>query len=122
MLDQIRRDIQARLQELLGEIDKLRRALAALTSGESGPGGGDHAAPVAGSAAAGESVTNSTRRVSRTRTASVPPRPAPGSPRLAALGVRRSLNVAPQSEEDIPGDLLRRRRRRARDRLRARRA
>jgi hypothetical protein len=31
-LDQMRRDIQARLEELWGEIDKLRRALAALTS------------------------------------------------------------------------------------------
>ena len=28
MLDQIRRDIQALLDELLGEIDRLRRALA----------------------------------------------------------------------------------------------
>ncbi|MGO9903095.1 MAG: hypothetical protein ACLP0J_26195 [Solirubrobacteraceae bacterium] len=32
MLDQIRRDMQARLEALLGEIDKLRRALTALTS------------------------------------------------------------------------------------------
>jgi ferritin-like metal-binding protein YciE len=32
MLDQIRREIQDHLEELLGEIDRLRRALAALTS------------------------------------------------------------------------------------------
>ncbi len=35
MLDQIRRDIQARLDEVLGEVDKLRHALAALASRES---------------------------------------------------------------------------------------
>ncbi|MGO9901705.1 MAG: hypothetical protein ACLP0J_18915 [Solirubrobacteraceae bacterium] len=34
MLDQIRHEIQGRLEDLLGEIDKLRRALAALTSCE----------------------------------------------------------------------------------------
>ncbi len=32
MLDQIRHDIQSRLDEVLGEVDKLRRALAALAS------------------------------------------------------------------------------------------
>ncbi|MGO9974860.1 MAG: helix-turn-helix domain-containing protein [Solirubrobacteraceae bacterium] len=32
MLDQIRRDIQNRLDELLSEVDRLRRALAALAS------------------------------------------------------------------------------------------
>ncbi len=60
MLDQIRRDIQARLQDLLDEVDKLHRALAALTSHESEPDRGDHAARVAGSAPAGESVAKST--------------------------------------------------------------
>jgi cell division septum initiation protein DivIVA len=78
MLDQIRRDIQALLDELLGEIDRLRRALAALTSRESEPDRSGRAAP-AGSAA-GESVARSpraaTRRAARTRTASVPPRPS----------------------------------------------
>ncbi len=54
MLDQIRRDIQARLDELLGEIDRLRWALTALTSRESEPERSGRAAP-AGSAA-GESV------------------------------------------------------------------
>ena len=38
MLDQIRRQIQDHLEELLGEIDKLRRALTALTSRDGEPG------------------------------------------------------------------------------------
>jgi len=35
MLDQIRRDLQRRLDDLLAEVDKLRRALAALGAGDS---------------------------------------------------------------------------------------
>jgi len=34
MIDEIRRDIESRIRELLSEIEKLRRALAALTSRE----------------------------------------------------------------------------------------
>ena len=40
MIDKIRRNIQARLEELVGEIDRLRRALAALTSRGSQPASG----------------------------------------------------------------------------------
>jgi DNA-binding IclR family transcriptional regulator len=36
MLDQLRRDIQSRLDELLSEVDKLRHALAALASRDGG--------------------------------------------------------------------------------------
>jgi CRP-like cAMP-binding protein len=36
MLDQLRHDIQSRLDELLSEVDKLRRALAALASRDGG--------------------------------------------------------------------------------------
>jgi DNA-binding transcriptional ArsR family regulator len=95
MLDQIRRNIQALLDELLGEIDKLRRALAALTSheSESDPAAGDHGAPVARSAA-GESVAKSpraaTRRAPRTRKASVPPRPAAQTPASPAAAPARA--------------------------------
>ena len=80
MLDQIRRNIQALLDELLGEVDKLRRALAALGSHESEPDADDHAAPVTRTAA-GRSAQSSTTtpRAPRTRTASVPPQPAPTS-------------------------------------------
>ncbi len=99
-LDQIRRDMQARLEDLLGEIDKLRRALAALTLSEGESARSDRAAPASGSA--GESVTKSTRRVPRTRTASVPPRPpaptpAPASPTAAparALGATKAAVIA----------------------------
>jgi DNA-binding transcriptional ArsR family regulator len=87
MLDQIRRDIQARLEDLLGEIDKLRRALAALTSSEGETARSDRAAPASG--VAGESVTKTTRRAPRTRTASVPPRPpAPASSAAAPTRAR----------------------------------
>ncbi len=80
MIDEIRRDVQALLNELLGEIDRLRRALMALTSHGSEPDDGERTAPVASSASAGESVAKSSRasarRTPRTRKASVPPRPA----------------------------------------------
>ncbi|MGO9976310.1 MAG: helix-turn-helix transcriptional regulator [Solirubrobacteraceae bacterium] len=84
MLDQIRREIQARLEELLGDVDKLRRALAALTASEGDSARSDRAATESG--AAGESVTTTTRRAPRTRAVSVPPRPptpAPASPAAA---------------------------------------
>jgi DNA-binding transcriptional ArsR family regulator len=90
MLDQIRRDIQARLEDLLGEIDKLRRALAALTSRESEPERSGRAAPVASSASAGESVTKSSRRAPRTRKASVPPRPSAQTPASSAAAPARA--------------------------------
>ncbi len=94
MLDQIRRDIQARLDELHGEIDKLRRALAALTSREHEPERSGRAAPVAGSAA-DESVAKSARRAPRTRKASVPPRPTAPTPASSA--------AAPTSARTAPG-------------------
>ncbi len=94
-LDQIRRDIQARLQELWGEVDKLRRALAALTSRGSEPDDAERTAPAASSASAGEIASESprasARRTPRTRKASVPPRPAaqtPASPAAAPAPVR----------------------------------
>lgn len=80
MIDRIRRDIQALLDELLGEIDRLRRALAALTSRGSEADDADRTVPVPSSASAGESAAKSSRvsarRTARTRKASVPPRPA----------------------------------------------
>jgi hypothetical protein len=94
MLDQIRREIQARLEELLGEIDRLRRALAALTSRDGEPADGDRAT-AADSPATADGVANSpraaTRRTPRTRKASVPPRPTaetPASPAAAAARIR----------------------------------
>jgi len=94
MLEQIRRDIQARLDELLGEIDKLRRALAALTSHEREPERSGRTAPVAGSAA-DESVAKSARRAPRTRKASVPPPPTAPTTAISA--------AAPTSARTAPG-------------------
>ncbi len=94
MLDQIRRDLQTRLEDLLGEIDRLRRALAALTSRERGPDRGDHAAPVSGSAPAGESAAESAGASARrtpaekpTGAAAVPARSrtAQGATKVAVL-------------------------------------
>ncbi len=87
MLDEIRSDMQARLEDLLGEIDKLSRALAALTSSDGESARSDRVAPASG--AAGESVTKSTRRVPPARTASVPPwPPAPASSAAAPTRAR----------------------------------
>ncbi len=98
-LDQIRRDIQARLQELWGEIDKLRRALAALASRGSEADDGDRTAPVASSASVGESAVKSPRASTRTaprpRKASVPPRPATQTPASSA--------AAPAPARTAPG-------------------
>ncbi len=99
MIDKIRRDIQALLDELLSEVDRLRRALAALTSRGSDPDDADRTAPVASSASAGESASKSpranARRTPRTRKASVPPRPAAQTPANAA--------AAPAPARTAPG-------------------
>jgi DNA-binding transcriptional ArsR family regulator len=92
MLDQIRRQIQDHLEELLGEIDKLRRALTALTSRDGEPANGARAAAVDSSAADQSAKTSgaATRRAPRTRKASVPPRPTaqPASPAAAPARTR----------------------------------
>jgi DNA-binding transcriptional ArsR family regulator len=93
MLDQIRRQIQDHLEELLGEIDKLRRALTALTSRDGEPADGDRAAAVDSSAAdqsAAKTSGAATRRAPRRRKASVPPRPTaqPASPAAAPARTR----------------------------------
>ncbi|MGO9794315.1 MAG: winged helix-turn-helix domain-containing protein [Solirubrobacteraceae bacterium] len=96
-LDQIRRDIQARLQELWDEIDKLRRALTALTSRENEPASGDGAAPASGSApeSPAKSAGGRARRTPRTsekpRSAAAPARArtAPGATKAAILAALR---------------------------------
>ena len=83
MIDKIRRDIQARLEELLGEIDRLRRALAALTSRGSEPASADRIPPAeprtasAGEASA-QKPASSAAAPTRTRT-------APGATKAAVL-------------------------------------
>jgi DNA-binding transcriptional ArsR family regulator len=83
MIDKIRRDIQARLEELLGEIDRLRRTLAALTSRGSEPASADRIPPAeprtasAGEASA-QKPASSAAAPTRTRT-------APGATKAAVL-------------------------------------
>ena len=75
MIDRIRKDIQDRLEQLLAEADKLRRALAALDPRDrqtSGNGGGK---PVATSPAKPRSATP------RKRSPSGPSKPATRTPR-----------------------------------------
>jgi biotin operon repressor len=99
MIDEIRRDIQALLDELLSEVDRLRRALAALTSRGSETGDTDRTAPVASSASVAESAAKSpragARRAPRTRKASMPPRPAAQTPASSA--------AAPAAARTAPG-------------------
>ncbi len=98
MIDQIRRDIQARLDELLGEADTLQRALAALSASESEKPRGDRAAPASG--AAGESAVKSvgarTRRAPRaSRTSEKPAGPAAApAPARTAQGATRAAVLA----------------------------
>jgi DNA-binding IscR family transcriptional regulator len=118
MLVQIRRDIQARLEELLGEIDQLRRALTALASYDGEPADGDDGEPADGdraaavdSSAADQSAANTsgaaTRRTLRTRKASVPPRPSPptpASPAAAPASARTAEAVEPPAVEPPPAE------------------
>jgi len=97
MIDKIRRDIQARLEELLGEIDRLRRALAALTSRGSEPASADRVTPAdARTASVGEGGAKSSRatsrRTTRTRSASSP---APASAQKPASSAVARVRTAP---------------------------
>ena len=83
MIDKIRRDIQARLEELLGEIDRLRRALAALTSRGSEPASADRVTPAdARTASAGEA---SAQKPAGSAAAPTRTRTAPGATKAAVL-------------------------------------
>ena len=99
MLDQIRRDIQSRLDELLNEVDKLRRALAALTSRDSSESAKAPAAkPSAAKSTARATARQRASRRARTRstaaaapraraaTSTAPARTAPGATKAAVLG------------------------------------
>ena len=71
MLDQVRHDLQQRLDDLLAEVDKLRRALAALGPGDGGKPSasmssrrGRAAAPKRGRSTASSTSTSSAKRAS----------------------------------------------------------
>jgi CRP-like cAMP-binding protein len=88
MISEIRRDIQARLDQLLGEADKLRKALIAL----GGSDGGDPSAK--SNSSTSKSRSSSTRRASRSNSGSSSrarsTRGASGSTKGAVLGALSS--------------------------------
>jgi DNA-binding transcriptional ArsR family regulator len=92
MIDQIRSDIQQRLNQLLAEADKLRRALAALGGGDSN-GSSETAAPAASPSTPAPRARRATRRArssstpASTRAASTR---STGSRGRAASGATRS--------------------------------
>ncbi len=89
MLDQLRREIQIRLDELLGEADKLCRALAALGSRDGG-------APRSPSGAPSPALERTRRRATRSAPASrtVTPKPARPRPSASATASSSSLQAA----------------------------
>ncbi|MGO9902149.1 MAG: MarR family transcriptional regulator [Solirubrobacteraceae bacterium] len=96
MLDQIRRDIQSRLDELLGEVDKLRRALAALTSRDGTDASADGTPPAARPPSADES-TDATSSKPRSR------QRAGATTRAAGASTRRAAGAAPAAVRTAPG-------------------
>jgi CRP-like cAMP-binding protein len=96
MLDQIRRDIQSRLDELLGEVDKLRRALAALTSRDGTDASADGTPPAASPPSADES-TSATASKPRSR------QPAGATTSAAGASTRRAAAAAPAAVRTAPG-------------------
>jgi DNA-binding IclR family transcriptional regulator len=92
VIDQIIHAIQASIDELLSEVDRLRRALAALTSHESEADRSERAAPTrsAGGPSAAKTPRGATRRAPRTRKASVPPAPPAPTPARPAVAPARA--------------------------------
>jgi len=107
MLDQLRRDIQARLDQLLAEADRLRRALAALSprdgSKTSAPSEAQPA-PVRGSARSAPATPRRTttpkadRAPQSAATAGAQARTAPGATKTAVLSALASGEAMTASE------------------------
>jgi DNA-binding transcriptional ArsR family regulator len=97
VIDQIIRAMQASIDELLGEIERLRRALAALTTRESEAGRSVRGAPrrSAVGATPANSPRGATHSAPRTRKASAPARPAAAPASLAAALVPARARTAP---------------------------
>jgi len=108
MLDQVRRDLQQRLDDLLAEVDKLRRALAALGPGNSSSDGSLTASSRRGALAApklGRSTTSSASTSSAKRASSeiangngASGRTASGATKSAVLAALASGDAMPASE------------------------
>jgi hypothetical protein len=85
MLDQIRHQIQARLDELLGEAEKLRHALAALGSRDGAATPSPSAAPAADRARRRTNPAPASRTPARPRASAVAVRTAPGATKTTVL-------------------------------------
>ena len=86
MIDQLRRDVQARLEELLSEAEKLRHALAALTSSD-------------GATATGANVTRSPRRRARPGSPSRTATRQSARPRRSARSQSTAAAVSPKAAQ-----------------------
>jgi CRP-like cAMP-binding protein len=82
MIDQIRRDIQARLDQLLAEADKLRHALSALGSSDGG-----------NSASAPKPASSPRTSAAAPRTSAAAPRTSAAAPRTRTRTARRSAST-----------------------------
>jgi DNA-binding transcriptional ArsR family regulator len=94
IIDQIKQDIQERLEQVLAEADKLRHALLALDAQNSTPSPKQTAK--AASPQTADRHTSRAARSGRTRTASTSPRNASGATRatvLSALSHDRALTA-----------------------------
>ena len=94
MLDQIRHDIQSRLDELLSEVDRLRRALAALTSRDGSESSHDGTSSETGTPAAAKTSTSAKSR-SRAN--------AGAATRSAGSAARKAAAAAPATVRTAPG-------------------
>jgi hypothetical protein len=96
MLDQLRQQIQTYLDELLGEVDKLRRALGALGSRDGAAPPSPSATPSAAPERARQAPTSrtATRKPARPRSsassAATTPSPQPAEPPASAPAARRA--------------------------------
>jgi DNA-binding GntR family transcriptional regulator len=99
MLDQIRRDIQSRLDELLGEVDKLRHALAALTSRD----GTDTSAAAKASAAAAKASADKSAASSTGAEASKPATRQRAASRSAGTSSRKPAAAPAAPVRTAPG-------------------
>ena len=95
MIDRIRHDIQERLDQLLAEADKLRRALTALGSRDGAPPARpERSQPVATKAPSRRRTAGTTRSRSRATSAAQPETPAAEPPK-APPATNRTRSRAP---------------------------
>ena len=90
MIDRLRKQIQERLDQLTGEADRLRKALAALDPRSSNPPARNQPARNTAPATATKPATSATKRTPARQTS----RPAARSPRRTAPGATKASVLA----------------------------